>query len=162
LRLANQIKRRANAKQKLEENQQRELLSKQLEATLMPAPIPTTSTLVEPTTSYAAVVAGATPKATSETKDCQQGQNEAAPSDAREVIAPREPEILKMAPPPATAPAPEPDPTEHLTPHLVDTSEVAGQILQVSSIYIYIFSFYIFYLFKTPFCRSPVAYSTFA
>lgn len=133
LRLANQIKRRANAKQKLEENQQRELLSKQLEATLMPAPIPTTSTLVEPTTSYAAVVAGATPKATSETKDCQQGQNEAAPSDAREVIAPREPEILKMAPPPATAPAPEPDPTEHLTPHLVDTSEVAGQILQISS-----------------------------
>ncbi|XP_016951088.1 uncharacterized protein LOC108025248 [Drosophila biarmipes] len=133
LRLANQIKRRANAKQKLEENQQRELLSKQLEATLMPAPIPTTSTLVEPTTSYAAVVAGATPKATSETKDCQQGQNEAAPSDAREVIAPREPEILKMAPPPAAAPAPEPDPTEHLTPHLVDTSEVAGQILQISS-----------------------------
>ncbi|XP_037707315.1 uncharacterized protein LOC119545661 isoform X1 [Drosophila subpulchrella] len=133
LRLANQIKRRANAKQKMEENQQRELLSKQLEATLMPAPIPNTSTLVEPTTSYAAVVAGATPKATSETKDSQQGQNEAAPSDAREVIAPREPEILKMAPPPATAPAPEPDPTEHLTPHLVDTSEVAGQILQISS-----------------------------
>ncbi|XP_044251668.1 uncharacterized protein ca [Drosophila takahashii] len=130
LRLANQIKRRANAKQKLEENQQRELLSKQLEATLMPAPIPSTSTLVEPTTSYAAVVAGATPKATGETKE-----EEAKPSDATETIAPREPELLKTAPTaaPTAAPAPEPDPTEHLTPHLVDTSEVAGQILQISS-----------------------------
>ncbi|XP_016989044.2 uncharacterized protein LOC108051441 [Drosophila rhopaloa] len=143
LRLANQIKRRANAKQKMEENQQRELLSKQLEATLLPAPIPSTSVLVEPTTSYAAVVSGATPKAPSETKDCQEAQNEAAPSDATEKIAPacmREPEILKATPPPPTAvpaPAPaaatEPDPTEHLTPHLVDTSEVAGQILQISS-----------------------------
>ncbi|XP_017076321.2 LOW QUALITY PROTEIN: uncharacterized protein LOC108111397 [Drosophila eugracilis] len=141
LRLANQIKRRANAKQKLEENQQRELLSKQLEATLLPAPITGTNTLVEPTTSYAAVVAGATPKATSDTKDCQDKQDEAAPSDATEIIAPACTEsrkYLKRVKPPATvvsvpAPAPEPDPTEHLTPHLVDTSEVAGQILQISS-----------------------------
>ncbi|KAH8383189.1 hypothetical protein KR009_007193 [Drosophila setifemur] len=144
LRLANQIKRRANAKQKLEENQQRELLSKQLEATLLPAPITTTpgpSTMVEPTTSYAAVVAGATPKAPSETKDCQEGTSEAPPSDATEIIVPlgckREAEKLKTAPPPSSvpplAPATEPDPTEHLTPHLVDTSEVAGQILQITS-----------------------------
>ncbi|XP_017041633.1 uncharacterized protein LOC108088394 isoform X2 [Drosophila ficusphila] len=143
LRLANQIKRRANAKQKMEENQQRELLSKQLEATLLPAPIPTTSTMVEPTTSYAAVVSGATPKGSSETKDSQEPQNEAAPSDATEIIAPacaREPKLLKATPPPATSvpaaapvPAAEPDPTEHLTPHLVDTSEVAGKILQISS-----------------------------
>ncbi|KAI8044754.1 hypothetical protein M5D96_000926 [Drosophila gunungcola] len=141
LRLANQIKRRANAKQKMEENQQRELLSKQLEATLLPAPIPSASVLVEPTTSYAAVVSGATPKAPSETKDCEEDQSEAAPSDATEKIAPacaREPEILKAAPPqatgvPAPAAATEPDPTEHLTPHLVSTSEVAGQILQISS-----------------------------
>ncbi|XP_039493587.1 uncharacterized protein LOC120453115 [Drosophila santomea] len=135
LRLANQIKRRANAKQKMEENQQRELLSKQLEATLLPAPIPSTSTLVEPTTSYAAVVAGATPKAASDTKDCQDKHNEAAPSDATETIAPAS---AKAAPPPASVASPpvlvpEPDPTEHLTPHLVDTSEVAGRILQISS-----------------------------
>jgi len=136
LRLANQIKRRANAKQKMEENQQRELLSKQLEATLLPAPIPSTSTLVEPTTSYAAVVAGSTPKSSvSDTKDCQDVQNEAAPSDATETIAPAS---AKAAPPPvpvASPPVlvPEPDPTEHLTPHLVDTSEVAGRILQVIS-----------------------------
>ncbi|KAH8326627.1 hypothetical protein KR067_011033, partial [Drosophila pandora] len=148
LRLANQIKRRANAKQKLEENQQKELLSKQLEATLVPAPSnTTTSTLVEPTTSYAAVVAGATPKAPSETKDSQKDENEAAPSDATENIAMacKRAEILNPIPPPvaagptvptapaSSAPATEPDPSEHLTPHLVDTSEVAGQILQISS-----------------------------
>lgn len=149
MRLANQIKRRANAKQKLEENQQKELLSKQLEATLVPAPNNiTASTLVEPTTSYAAVVAGATPKAPSETKDSQKDDNEAAPSDATETIAlacKREAEILNPIPPtvasgptaltaPAgSAPATEPDPSEHLTPHLVDTSEVAGQILQVDT-----------------------------
>ncbi|XP_034663639.1 uncharacterized protein LOC117898391 [Drosophila subobscura] len=132
LRLANQIKRRANAKQKLEENHQRELLSRQLEATLLPRPSSsTTSTLVEPTTSYAAVVAGATPKvAASETKDSQV-DNEAAPSDGSESLGSKcEAEKEKpTAPPPAT----EPDPTEHMTPHLVDTSEVAGQTLQISS-----------------------------
>ncbi|XP_034127755.1 uncharacterized protein LOC117583519 isoform X2 [Drosophila guanche] len=132
LRLANQIKRRANAKQKLEENHQRELLSRQLEATLLPRPSSsTTSTLVEPTTSYAAVVAGATPKATAnETKDSQV-DNEAAPSDGSENLGSKcELEKEKpTAPPPAT----EPDPTEHMTPHLVDTSEVAGQTLQISS-----------------------------
>lgn len=114
------------------------MLSKQLEATLLPAPI-ASSNVVEPTTSYAAVVAGATPKAPSETKDeCkEQGENEAVPSDATEIIKP--PEILNPGPPPSipapapgvAAPATEPDPTEHLSPHLVDTSEVAGQILQV-------------------------------
>ncbi|XP_017020460.1 uncharacterized protein ca [Drosophila kikkawai] len=141
LRLANQIKRRANAKQKLEENHQREMLSKQLEATLLPAPstVPSaTSIAVEPTTSYAAVVAGATPKASSgpETKE-EQGENEAVPSDATETIGSackRGVEILNPVPPPAPAPGlAEPDPTEHLSPHLVDTSEVAGQILQIAS-----------------------------
>ncbi|KAH8294765.1 hypothetical protein KR018_002629, partial [Drosophila ironensis] len=149
LRLANQIKRRANAKQKLEENHQRELLSKQLEATLLPATgSAPKATMVEPSTSYAAVVAGATPKATSETKDSQAENNEAKPSDATELIGPvgkQRSEILNAAPvapvagqapaapPSGTAPAAEPDPSEHLTPHLVDTSEVAGQILQISS-----------------------------
>ncbi|KAH8294088.1 hypothetical protein KR054_008343 [Drosophila jambulina] len=146
LRLANQIKRRANAKQKLEENHQREMLSKQLEATLLPAPnVPTstTSIVVEPTTSYAAVVAGATPKAPSDqTKEQEQGENEAVPSDATETIGSackRGVDILNPVPPPPApapglaVPATEPDPTEHLSPHLVDTSEVAGQILQIAS-----------------------------
>ncbi|XP_026851118.1 uncharacterized protein LOC6588667 [Drosophila persimilis] len=134
LRLANQIKRRANAKQKLEENHQRELLSRQLEATLLPRPNSSSSTLVEPTTSYAAVVAGATPKVANETKDSQL-DNEAAPSDGSERLGSKcEAEKDKpTATPVAPAPATEPDPTEHMKPHLVDTSEVAGQTLQISS-----------------------------
>ncbi|XP_017874153.1 PREDICTED: uncharacterized protein LOC108621381 [Drosophila arizonae] len=134
LRLANQIRRRANAKQKLEENQQRELLSKRLEETLLPAPS-NNSVLVEPSTSYAAVVAGAIPKSSEETKES--AQDEALPSDDTENIS----VINNIAEPMPAASAnvnaqpvfPEIDPTEHLKPHLVDTSEVAGKILQISS-----------------------------
>ncbi|XP_062123118.1 uncharacterized protein LOC133836564 isoform X1 [Drosophila sulfurigaster albostrigata] len=139
LRLANQIKRRANAKQKLEENHQREMLSKRLEETLVPASN-SNSALVEPTTSYAAVVNGAIPKAREETKESR--ENEAIASNATETIgskltASTEAESSTAGPttvPVAAAPqVTEPDPTEHMTPHLVDTSEVAGQILQISS-----------------------------
>lgn len=134
LRLANQIRRRANAKQKLEENQQRELLSKRLEETLLPAPS-NNSVLVEPSTSYAAVVAGAIPKSSGETKES--AQDEALPSDATENIAVINNNVEPMPAASANANAqpvfPEIDPTEHLKPHLVDTSEVAGKILQVDS-----------------------------
>ncbi|KAH8312815.1 hypothetical protein KR044_013053 [Drosophila immigrans] len=137
LRLANQIKRRANAKQKLEENHQRELLSKRLEETLLPASN-SNSALVEPSTSYAAVVNGAIPKQREETKESREN-NEAMTSTATETIgskltASTESESTNTAAPPAAATqSAEPDPTEHMTPHLVDTSEVAGQILQISS-----------------------------
>lgn len=131
LRLANQIRRRANAKQKMEENQQRELLSKRLEETLLPAPS-NNSVLVEPSTSYAAVVAGAIPKSSGETKES--AQDEALPSDSTDNISvPSNTESMPTSSAYSTGQpiGPEIDPTEHLTPHLVDTSEVAGQILQV-------------------------------
>ncbi|EDW83017.2 uncharacterized protein Dwil_GK22629 [Drosophila willistoni] len=130
LRLANQIKRRANAKQKMEENHQREMLSKQLEATLLPASNRDgSSSMVEPSTSYASVVAGSALK----TKE-----DEATTSDATESIEPITVNQREATAPGATTTGAstasnEPDPTEHLTPHLVDTSEVAGQILQISS-----------------------------
>ncbi|EDV94385.1 uncharacterized protein LOC6567740 [Drosophila grimshawi] len=140
LRLANQIKRRANAKQKLEENHQREMLTRRLEETLLPA-TSNNSVLVEPTTSYAAVVAGAVPKPTADTTK-ESTQDEAVQSDATENITSMNTESLPTAPAAAAAAAAsvsaaqlssEPDPTEHMQPHLVDTSEVAGQILQISS-----------------------------
>ncbi|KAH8417883.1 hypothetical protein KR222_007776 [Zaprionus bogoriensis] len=130
LRLANQIKRRANAKQKMEENQQRELLSKRLEETLLPA-TSARSALVEPTTSYAAVVGGSVPKQRAETKESK--EDEAMASNASENIGSTltsNPEPAPTAIPPTAS---EPDPTEHMTPHFVDTSEVAGRILQISS-----------------------------
>lgn len=138
LRLANQIKRRANAKQKQEENQQREMLSKRLEETLLSASN-TRSALVEPTTSYAAVVGGSLPKQRVETKESK--EDEALASNASENIS----STLTANTESSTATAStstsssssqasiEPDPTEHLTPHFVDTSEVAGKILQISS-----------------------------
>ncbi|KAH8388594.1 hypothetical protein KR093_010891 [Drosophila rubida] len=139
LRLANQIKRRANAKQKLEENHQREMLSRRLEETLLPASN-SNSALVEPSTSYAAVVNGAIPKPREETKESR--ENEAITSNASETIGSKltvtadaeTNTATASSTVPVTAPqAAEPDPTEHMTPHLVDTSEVAGQILQISS-----------------------------
>ncbi|XP_030371281.1 uncharacterized protein LOC115621712 [Scaptodrosophila lebanonensis] len=162
LRLANQIKRRANAKQKMEEHQQREMLSKRLDATLTTP----SNLLVEPTTSYAAVVAGATPKpsTTSDEANPKQklgedkktarnvaavGAAEALPSDGTEDInmaCRRDSELLTTkttgtnegstenpASQNAQPPTGEADPTEHLTPHLVDTTEVAGNILQITS-----------------------------
>lgn len=143
LRLANQIKRRANAKQKLEENQQREMLSRKLEETLLPA-CSSNSALVEPSTSYAAVVTGAIPKSIVETKESR--EDEAIKSNASESIGTTLTSITEPVPTSAatatsatsnghSAPqqSTEPDPTEHMTPHLVDTSEVAGRILQISS-----------------------------
>ncbi|ALC46921.1 ca [Drosophila busckii] len=131
LRLANQIKRRANAKQKQEEMQQREMLSKRLEETLLP-PANNHSNLVEPSTSYAAVLAGAVPKSNAETKD---NPLDSAKSDASDVInATLTANIAASASVAVQTMQPsEPDPSEHMTPHLVDTSEVAGQILQISS-----------------------------
>lgn len=134
LRLANQIKRRANAKQKLEENHQREMLSRRLEETLLPA-CSSSSAMVEPSTSYAAVVVGAIPKPRVETKEST--ENEAMTSNASESIGskltsgPTESVTPTASTTTATQQPTEPDPTEHMTPHLVDTSEVAGQILQV-------------------------------
>ncbi|XP_054728127.1 uncharacterized protein LOC129237413 isoform X1 [Anastrepha obliqua] len=227
LRLANQIKRRANAKQKMEEHQRREI-SKRFEATLTSdttsAPSIATSTsksayaeapesiATEIATSILADVVDKTvpPTAQAETTN----ETTAAVSSVDAAIATKEPELVEVLAPSveqeevdelkeadmkeiiveettaaageitiqlvgdvveelvekikpmvaqplksskplaqepdevaakaedtqqqsavttATATVAEVDPSEHMTPHLVDTTEVAGQILQISS-----------------------------
>ncbi|XP_073817461.1 RCC1 and BTB domain containing protein claret [Musca autumnalis] len=190
LRLANQIKRRANAKQKNEEAQRREM-SKRFEATLSENVEVTTVEAdinVQPPTVDAPLVAATatTPSVTltspllekpitSSDADISIVKDDIALISEAPVIAAAatvvdapvadlniqliEDEIVGEIPvvkttsnaqdkietqsdatatvvPPAAAVAAaiiDVDPCEHMTPHLVDTSEVAGQILQVSS-----------------------------
>lgn len=196
LRLANQIKRRANAKQKIEEHQRREM-SRRFEATINATPAATTETASSSTDSQAKVpsLTITTPSldvikaddedvVTSIAKDeivsgvaAIVPENVTLPLDET-VIVPDEANIqiiddgsvgevpiLKTNPitvtvevnnienkcassttsntnvpnapststqqAPTTSTAADVDPCEHMSPHLVDTSEVAGQILQV-------------------------------
>ncbi|XP_037821556.1 uncharacterized protein LOC119610431 isoform X1 [Lucilia sericata] len=203
LRLANQIKRRANAKQKIEEHQRREM-SRRFEATITTAPVSSASTTegdstdspasskdIVPTVTITSpgldvIKADEEDNITSMAKDeivsgvaaivpdidtLPLDENIIATEDATaniniqilddEVVA--DVPVLKTnndaaeqnkvenkaaditaattntnvpaAPPPSMQqpPAADVDPCEHMSPHLVDTSEVAGQILQVSS-----------------------------
>lgn len=197
LRLANQIKRRANAKQKIEEHQRREM-SRRFEATISTAPIAATETQNSSTDSPAKVptLTITTPSldvikaddedvVTSIAKDeivsgvaAIVPENVTLPLDETVIVSDEaniqiiddgavgEVPILKTNPIAATvvvdnveskcassvttttsntnvpnnvpttstqqaAATADVDPCEHMSPHLVDTSEVAGQILQV-------------------------------
>ncbi|XP_065372533.1 uncharacterized protein ca isoform X2 [Calliphora vicina] len=210
LRLANQIKRRANAKQKIEEHQRREM-SRRFEATIIAAPATSTSTIdgesstndspaktkdIVPTVTITSpgldvIKANDEDGVTSNAKDeitsgvaamvpvddtLPLDENVIATEDAATAninieilddavvgdvpvlkttnVAAAAAEVDKVenkfaemtapttsntnvpaAPPPSVQQPPtvEIDPCEHMSPHLVDTSEVAGQILQVSS-----------------------------
>lgn len=174
LRLANQIKRRANAKQKNEEHQRREM-SRRFEATLSESgaatedDVPTTSAAIRETkldepseivtvTAFDsadvgdklcdAVVSGVkdeildlSDKAEA-AKDCDiqiivedlvsdmplVSTKEKCETDTAPVAAAISSSIPVAA---SSQQIVEVDPCEHMSPHLVDTSEVAGQILQV-------------------------------
>lgn len=182
LRLANQIKRRANAKQKNEEQQRREM-SKRFEATLSENIEVTTVEVVTATVEPPPLSANS-PQVPTVTITSPVLENaltvDAAPSIAKDEIslipdvvkgetiitqnAPVtdiniqliEDEIVTDIPliktstsaqektgnesdaasnstvPQVAATIIDVDPCEHMTPHLVDTSEVAGQILQVT------------------------------
>lgn len=189
LRLANQIKRRANAKQKNEEQQRREM-SKRFEATLSEnIEVTTVEVDVTSTSNVTATVeplplSANSPQVPTVTITSPVLENaltvDAAPSIAKDEIslipdvvkgetiitqnAPVtdiniqliEDEIVTDIPlvktstsaqektdnesdtasnstvPQVAATIIDVDPCEHMTPHLVDTSEVAGQILQVT------------------------------
>uniref|UniRef100_A0A1A9WJQ0 Uncharacterized protein n=1 Tax=Glossina brevipalpis TaxID=37001 RepID=A0A1A9WJQ0_9MUSC len=174
LRLANQIRRRANAKQKLEEYQRREM-SKRFEATVNTA----SSSTIDSTIDSSGKVSqpekknvSATTIATEETSTSSCTINKLPPegivmedqdlpvtdnieiveSEVIEEILPDEKnptdvdaaavqkkstETLEKSSTNAATntinPAVEIDMHAHMSPHLVDTSEIAGQILQVSS-----------------------------
>lgn len=206
LRLANQIKRRANAKQKNEEAQRREM-SKRFEATLSEnvgvttveadinvTPVPTVDaplvaatattpgvTLTSPISEKPLVSSDADISIVKDKIPLISGEDEividntpvipaaaAAASSTTVVDAPVadiniqliEDEIVADIPVvktthsnaqekaeiqseatvvPPTAAIIDVDPCEHMTPHLVDTSEVAGQILQVGGFFIFLF-----------------------
>lgn len=204
LRLANQIKRRANAKQKIEENQRREM-SRRFEATIVSTAAPstttndaestasgnlsTTSNVIIPTVTISSaalddaddsvtpsivkdeIVSGvativadidnlpldeqaiATEDATnninieiinddvvgdvpvlkstsalSELSKLAKKCADVTDTTSTNTNVPAAPPTSSTQQPPVTV---EIDPCEHMSPHLVDTSEVAGQILQV-------------------------------
>lgn len=201
LRLANQIKRRANAKQKFEEHQRREM-SRRFEATIVAAPASTSTTIqadntakdipkstndsvpeiqisnadletVKPvdedndiksvaqdviTSGVAAIVPDAKTVSVDKSVDATEDVTDTninvqatddevigdVPALKTNVAADLEPTKAetRCADMPSSsneinatcALLAEIDPCEHMSPHLVDTSEVAGQILQVSFI----------------------------
>ena len=204
LRLANQIKRRANAKQKIEENQRREM-SRRFEATIVSTAAPSTATNDAESTASGNSSTNAIPipTVTISSAALDDADDSVTPSIVKDeivsgvativanidnlpldehAIATEEDatnninieiindevvgdvpvlkstttvtELDKLAtkcadvtdttstntnvpaaPPPSSTQQPqmavEIDPCEHMSPHLVDTSEVAGQILQV-------------------------------
>lgn len=186
LRLANQIKRRANAKQKIEEHQRREM-SRRFEATINATPASSSSAFEAESTSSNSpastkdnvpTVTITTPGLDVIKHDDDNGiivpdvntlpldDNIIATEDATaniniqiiddevvgdvpvlktctgvheqenkaaEVTAATTNTNVPAAPPPSVQQQPisDADPCEHMSPHLVDTSEVAGQILQV-------------------------------
>ncbi|XP_013097207.2 uncharacterized protein LOC106080378 [Stomoxys calcitrans] len=187
LRLANQIKRRANAKQKNEEQQRREM-SKRFEETLsdnievptidvgIPSsvvtetvPVATTSEVLVPAVTITPPVGETTLGTTSDAAitivkdDITSIAEKVVPTTTAvpdiiiddEIVADipvvktttnsstgaQEKIVIESEPtsststtmPQAANSMIDVDPCEHMTPHLVDTSEVAGQILQVSS-----------------------------
>lgn len=185
LRLANQIKRRANAKQKIEEHQRREM-SKRFEDTIsnktfkdedftpIEQNVASTTNASSSSTAKSAennVLSGCpgsscgmfSNKNTVDEDAVKENEDDAVVSAISiEVIDDVVGEVIQKAMPlkenptvrtqelsnnmeqkniehikqksPQPPPLNETDPSEHMTPHLVDTSEVAGQIKQVSSI----------------------------
>lgn len=186
LRLANQIRRRANAKQKLEEYQRREM-SKRFEATMNTASSSSTDSIVdssEKTSSSQSPQAEkkktitlvpegtATPRTITklppegvvvvedlavadvadvadnieivetevmEEEEILPGEKNSVDDDAEQRKHTESSEKTSAPAPGAPNPAAETDLHAHMSPHLVDTTEVAGQILQVKKIVLYIY-----------------------
>ncbi|KAL9893666.1 RCC1 and BTB domain containing protein claret isoform 1-T1 [Glossina fuscipes fuscipes] len=176
LRLANQIRRRANAKQKLEEYQRREM-SKRFEATMNTASSSSTDSIVDSSEKTSSSQSPQVEKKKSSTitlvpeetttppaasklppdgvvmedlavadvadnieivenevmEEILPGEKNSVDDDVEQRKHTESSEKTSAAAPGAPNPTVETDLHAHMSPHLVDTTEVAGQILQVSS-----------------------------
>lgn len=164
LRLANQMKRRANTKNKIEDLQRREI-TKQLDTTGIFFEAKSRSagnnnvgsvlqrylnnrakerlspTILQPQTLYPpkSPTKSISEKATDDSCATNQLKSHLSDSDLPNA---RDPAVT------LTNAVPENDPMEYLTPHSIDISEVAGKILQVIYyIIIYLLDLFTFYLF---------------